>query len=518
MRVVTKDFLNDNEYRKYPIDDSATMEPYTQGEQPAINCVLTDASLAVPQDVAACAYISRISITPALVSITIMGAPSHPFDSSSRPASAPTQFTSEYSTLGAYVIATVETPRLANMAGVTVEVTPNVDGVGGWVVFGSGASKQGVWTFSGPESSMISDHCVTKYSYGGVKSIGKVGFDAFLDGRITVSGESGIEVVSTPEGIDLQFSGTQAQVKDNIRSYVGACGGRPESNTCAYSPIKTINGISQRGLDSKIVIVLDRPLYGILQNPQSEEEVFVVSSDVTLESFCQNRINIPGDCSSGDLTTAILFPPDTGDGAPQPDPGIPLLLEAYGPGGYSSSKFAYFQQNPINQAEAVYLSQGPAVVLGETVTELRVDMRRKEWQAYTPSGVSMRAYGYIGAGLSGKKTVSVNSMDYDIYLGIPNILDELDMLQIDVSVDASDSFEESGTYIKSSRAKYTHVNRPEYSIELRGSRYSWTLLKSNVVVAAGVLTAQGTDNVIQEYKRASGESALRTISVYGSQL
>lgn len=516
MRVVARDFLNNNEFNKYPIDESASYEPYPPEEQVSINCILSDMSITLPDTVASSLYVSRIAITPALISMTIMGVDTHPFDAEGDyQFPAPSELSSEYSAFGAYVVATVQATRSANMAGVTVDITPNVDGVGGWITFGSGASKEGIWSFAGPESSMISDHCVTRYKYGGVKTIGKLGFQETLDGKITVIGQNGIEVVNDDSSISLQFSGTQQEAKESIQAYIGACGGRPESGTCTYSPIKTINGISPQGPDSKIVLVLDRPLYGILEDAGTEEEVFIVYSDVTLESFCRNRINIPGDCETGLALTNVLYPPDTGGDAPQPDPSVPLLLEVYGGGSYSSSKFSYVQQSSDNLYEAIYRTTGSAVIMGEQVNELRIDTRRREWQAYTSTGVSMSAFGYLGSALSGKKTVTMNGSNYDIYLGVPSILDDLDMVGVQVSIDAPDSFEEQGSYYKTGKGVYTHSSRPEYVFELRGSRQSWIMHKSNVVIAAGTLSAAGEDSQIQEYKRATGESSLRTILVKG---
>lgn len=512
MRVVTKDFLNDNEFKSYPIDIRSTYEPYySTDEHSSINCVLTDMSITVPEDVAACLFVANISITKSLVSMTIMGAKTHPFSSNTPEA---TKYSTEYSLLGAYVVATVETRRLANMSGVTVEISPKIAGVGGWVSFGSGASKEGTWIFSGPYSSMISDACITRYSYGGVFTVGRSGYDAQLDGDIQIQGQNGIELEESVDGLIIRFSGTSNDVRQSLRDYSGRCGGRPESETCSFKPIKTINGIRPEGLESEIVLVLDRPLYATIVEPGTEKENLQVSADIPLESFCRGRISIPDSCQSTQGLTNFLrqgFNETTSQIVP--DPSIKLVFEVHGAGAHSTSIFDYSHQNPLNAGQAVFKCATNTNVLGESLTEMVVDLALGEWQMYGPYGVSMSLFGSLLGNLRAFKEITYQGNTYQVYIGVATVYDLLDVYEVDVVISAPDSFDEAGRYVRISYSRYVHSQRPEYSLELRGTGNSWVLSKDGTLLAAGILDDQGFDSKVQSYVRSNGEPAVRSLAV-----
>ena len=112
MKVVSRDFLNDNEYRPYPVDDRATFEPYANTDVSAVNSLLSDIKLILPGSIAACAFIASIKVTNALVTLTIMGSQTHPF-SPNTPAATLTN--EQYSVLGAFVLATVQVRRSSSL-------------------------------------------------------------------------------------------------------------------------------------------------------------------------------------------------------------------------------------------------------------------------------------------------------------------------------------------------------------------------------------------------------------------
>lgn len=514
MRVITRDFLNDNEYRAYPIDDRATFEPYSSSDAAAVNSIITDIRMVLPRDQAAVAFIANITITKLLVTITIMGSQQHPFSPNTPPATANND---QYSALGACVLGRVQVKKALAVPGTIIPILAEIPGVGGWIVFGSGVTKEGTWSFNGASSSMISDQCVTRYDYSGVTSIGKQGYDTAISGKLKLVGQNGIEVVPDSEGVAIQFSGTDLQIKQGLSNYVGGCGGRPESDTCLFSAIKTINGVIPAGSDGQIVLVLDKPLYATLAG-ENEEEVFKVGSDIKLESFCKSRLQIPDNCATGSAPANSNFLQAS---SPSPNqvsvnPDILLTVDISSAGAFSYSNFKYQQQHPNRSSVAMYVAETPLIGMGEVLTSLQVDLALNEWQLYGNAGPSMYAYGTLTNNLRGQQQTTYGGEEYKISLGPATLFDELGYALLKVSIDAPDSFEEAGTYIRQSYGLYVNSANSAYSIEIRGFADSlWVLLKDGAVLAAGSIQPNGTGTSIQTYTRENGESATRTIGLTG---
>jgi hypothetical protein len=412
----------------------------------------------------------------------------------------------------------VQVKRALAQPGAIIPVLAEAPGVGGWVVFGSGVANEGTWSFSGPESSMIADQCVTRYDYGGVLSLGKEGFDTSISGKTLLVGQNGIEVVDGADGPVIQFSGISQQVKQGLSNYVGNCGGRPESNTCSFSAIKTINGITPRGDTGDIVIVLDKPLYATLSGA-NETEVFAVSSDLALESFCKTRLQIPDNCSTGAAPVTANFLQSSTEQPNQVsiNPNIVLTVDVSDGSTYSYANFKYQQQHPNRPSVAVYTAINSLIGLGEYLSSLQIDIGLNEWQLYGMTGPSMYAYGTLTNNLRGTKEITYAGMDYKISLGPTTVFDKLGYSSLQVSIDAPDEFPEAGTYRRQSYGLYVKVDNPDYTLEVRGFADSvWALLKSGVLLTAGPISENGTGTNIQNYTRSNGESAVRTIGVGGA--
>jgi hypothetical protein len=517
MQVVTQDFLNSNEFQAYPIDVRASFEAYSTADKSAVNSILTDMRITIPYDLAACVFITNINITSHLITMTFMGAKDHPF-SPNTPSAVTTYYISNYATAGAIVLATLQVKRTSNMTGTTVSLTPLAPGVGGWVVLGSGAAVLGQWVFSGPLSSMISDRCVTRYNYTGVKTIGKLGFDTTLNGHVNFVGQNGLEFSTDSQGLALKLSGTKSEIKANLESYIGKCGARPESKNCISEPIRTINAITPGGPHREIILILDKPLYARLIQPTTPYEVFKVSSDLPLEKFCAGRINAPPSCtattwesqvtltSSEVSTTPILVPAD----------GIELTFEVYGEGISATANFKYSQQSAANPSIAIFTTTKTLYILGEVLSELQIDLALGEWQLSGNSGVSMFAYGTLYLNLRGYKQIRYMDKDYEISLGISTIYDVLEVKSVNVTIDPPQVFAEEGTYVRSSYSKYVHSQNPDYTLEVRkGESDTWTILRVGVLLAAGTLDSKGVGAQVQSYIGDTGKSLLRTIGVKG---
>lgn len=516
MRVVSRDFLNDNEYQKYPVDERATLEPYASSDVSAVNSLLTDMKLVVPGAVAACAFIASVKTTPALVTLTIMGSQTHPFSPNIPPA---TVLNEQYSVLGAFVLATVQVRRTSSLPGSIVHVQSEVPGVGGWVIFGSGVLTEGSWSFSGPEASMISDYCISRYEHGGVTTIGKYGFDTVIDGKVQMVGQNGVEVVYDSKGVAIQFSGPKADVKQGLQSFVGECGGRPESDTCKFRAIRSLNSLVPQGPDKELVIVLDKPLYARYEGT-GEEEIVVISSDLPLEKLCKGRLQIPETCggtSQGfiEFTSALTQPPVQGGVALNPD--TRLTFEVFDGASNYPYSFAYAQQHPTRPSVAIFRTEAPIHFFGEALDSLHIDAALGEWQLYGTSGASLVAFGGLSNNLRAHREITHQNASYKITLGFTTIYDTLGVTEIAVGINAPDEFPEVGTYLRVGYGLYQHSLNPAYTLEIRSApNDSWAIVADGSVLAAGVLSAQGVGTQVQNYTRSNGQPGIRTIGVTGA--
>jgi hypothetical protein len=514
MKVVSRDFLNDNEYQSYPIDVRATFEPYSGTDVAAVNSLLVDMKLILPGSVAACAFIAGIKVTNSLVTLTIMGSKTHPFSPTTPPATLTNE---QYSILGAFVLAVIQVRRTSTLPGSVVEIQSNVPGVGGWVILGSGVLNVGSWSFSGPASSMISDKCITRYEYGGVTSVGRLGFNTAVDGRVQMVGQNGIEVIPDSEGLAIEFSGTKGEVRQSLQTYLGECGGRPESGTCAFNAIKSINGLVPQGGDKELVVVLDKPLYATYEGTQNKK-IVVVSSDLELSAFCKGRINIPETCSTAqgftEFTTRAHSVPLTRVAL---NPNTQLTFEINLNGVVQSYKFTYVQQHPTREAIAVFTTNTPVIAFGERLVYLHIDEALSEWQLYEESGPSLVAFGAVANSLRSESDITHLGEQYHMTLGPTTIYDQLDVTQVIVGIQAPDEFEEAGIYIRKSYGRYEHSSKPGYRLEIRGAPNDvWAVDNNGLLLAAGSLDAEGRGVQTQTYIRANGETGIKSIAVLGA--
>lgn len=515
MRVVTRDFLNDNEYISYPFDGRATLEPYATKDPSIVNSLVTDMRLTLPRDVAACAFVANITVTKALVTMTIMGSRTHPFSPNTPQASLSNE---QYVVLGAFVLAKLQVKKTSGLPGSPVQVISDTPGVGGWVVFGSGILNEGLWSFSGPQASMVSDRCITRYDYGGVTTLGRKGYDNQISGNVTLIGQNGIEVVSDSEGLAIQFSGTNLDIRQGLQSFSGQCGGRPESGTCLYSPIKTVNGLIPQGANREVVVVLDKPMYATIENINTDDEIVVVSSDLPLESFCKTRINIPDGCNGTQPSPNLLGAAPTTSTGVTFSPSTLITFEVSSGTTSVAGTFSYVQQHPTRPATAVLQASAPLLVFDEVLTYLHIDSALGEWQLYGLNGASMYAFGSLVNNLRGNKELQYNSVTYYMSIGPATVYDRMGVHSLQVSIDAPDEFEEEGTYVRYGYARYRHSLLPKYTLELRGaSDDSWAMFNDGMLIAAGALSDGGVGTQVQNYTRPDGTSAIRVIAVSGGQ-
>jgi hypothetical protein len=510
MRVVTKDFLNENAYRNYPVDDAATMEPYSGPALERVSSLLVDLAMCIPKAAAACAFVSSISVTDRLVTVTIMGSATHPFMQGSPAVSL---HSADYAALGAVVLARVQVLRDEGLPGTVVPLIPVEPGVGGWVVFGPGILEPGSWHFADASASMLSDRCVTRLDRSGVLSIGRQGFDTALDGAVLLEGRQGLEIIQAGASeLRLQFSGDATTVRRNLAQFVGACGGRPEAGSCGGEPVRRINGVYPAGPDSEIVVVLDRPFYATLAGA-GDAQSLQVSSDIPLERFCAGRPKPPSGCESSGVRSALSSDSGTSDVQP-PSLGTAVFFEACGPSSCASGVFTYVSQKAGRPGVAVFESPTPVSALGEMFTRLEVDQVSKEWQMYSGQGASLLAYGPVDSNFRSSRAVEYLASRHLLELGLPTSYDLQGVSQLLVTVDAADAFPFAGTYDRVGYRRYVLATDGSYELQLRGSPdSSWAILRAGKVLAAGPIQPDGIGTQVQQYVGPSGESSIRTVGV-----
>jgi hypothetical protein len=517
MRVVTKEFLNENSYLSYPIDFRATYEPYSKEDVSIINSVLLDMRLTIPDNLATTAFVASIKVTNVLVSMIIMGSKETPYYDV--PPEQPDYSSEEYDAFSAIVLATVTVSKTAALQQAPVKLEGNIEGVGGWVVFGPGVQHNGSWSFDGPTSSAIASSAISRYKYSGVKSLAKKEFEQTLTGPTFIIGENGIEVVRKENNtLSIQFAGTTLDVKDNLSEYKGECGIRPETDTCAFTPIRTINNItpkiSAQG-KNEVVLILDLPLYGTLKDIRSPNgEVvpnggFSVTSDVPLESLCPKRLAIPDvDCSdSNPVALAATIPT-----VPY---NTKIVLEATSILAPESFIFRMYQQHPTRRNISIFIPEQIANILGESVRELHIDHDAKAWQAYTQNGPSLKLFGPLEVNLSGHKSVDINGIPTRLAVGRVNILDAFKFNNVVVSVNSEEVPEWAGTYVRDYLGHYSNLSSKKHTLRISPLNDSWSIYYNGAVIVGGAFDQKGISLSVQNYRDANNQSKVRAVTAVG---
>ena len=536
MRVVTRDFLNDNNYRKYPIDVQANYEPYTEADVSLINSILLDVKLTLPLGVANAAYVANVSVSNALVTMTIMGLRTNPLFDSNHPAPTANLVSEQYTEFGAVVLGLVTALRSEALAQTPIAITPQIAGVGGWVVFGQGVAVIANWSFSHPESALLAAETITNYDYSGVKTISKPTSSTKLHGAVTLTGKGGLEVarVGNTNVLDLKFKGIVAQVKTELARHRGLCGNRPETGTCNYQPIRTINSLSpvkNPGGLNEIVIVINKPIYAGHPSAYEYDPVnssyqtggplfineFALGSCVTTESQCQNRNDIPTppevDCSP---TPSPLVKSSTVNNDLKIPENLELILEVVGAAGYTYLRLNYFRQHITRPSIAVFKVIGTSkYLLGESLDEVHLDLVANVWQAYSGQGPSLNIFGSIFFNYSGTKQLELNGENYTITLGSLNTLDDLNHTAVKVGSDEAVLPDWVGTYLRKSYGLYIHSTNSNYVLKVPAGFGTVGLYVAGEFIAGGPINDKGFLTYIQNYKTSQNKPQFRVITFQG---
>ena len=251
MPIRNQNWYNANETRRYPLDENSTGRDDT-GLEIREN-IFVDCNISFSSALGACVYVQGITVSRGLVSV-VFGAAD---------ADAPQS---------GYTVATVTVAKpITKYRHYTI--TPLVDGIDGWVVFGAGVEEDGVFRFSAPAQSLIAPRCAYRYAPLPVPHMRKAGVGTALSDVITFEGLTPVVasyekvVVEPTPGQQIEVDAivfkldTQQITEDYnpLAEFVGPCGGRPESGTCGKEPIEFINGV-EPGCDGNITIEFTEPL------------------------------------------------------------------------------------------------------------------------------------------------------------------------------------------------------------------------------------------------------------------
>jgi hypothetical protein len=228
MGVRGNNWYNLQSTRRYPLDDRATG---TGDDGTRIkDDVLVDCQLRFPNTYGEYAYISGITITERLVTVTILA------------ASSPT------ATTGFIPLAAVSLVKPVQRH-TYYPITALQPGVGGFLVFGDVEERLNV-RFTTPQQGLLLPKCAAAYQPLPIPTLRKLGRSVGLAGLVRILPGSDIAVSREIHEINGQahaamvFRLTQSIATRNVLEvYRGPCDNRPESRTCDKEGIEFINGV-----------------------------------------------------------------------------------------------------------------------------------------------------------------------------------------------------------------------------------------------------------------------------------
>lgn len=332
MTAINHDWYAANEGRAYPLSDAATLEDNGGAQLPSD--IVADLHLKYPREYGNYAFLSAVSVTANLITLTLEAVDDLDSPSAFRPLAA--------------VSVPAEVPIRRH-----VPLLAQSDGVGGWIVFGRGAQDRvgyrGRFT---PRAGLLSPRAARPYRALPVTGIrdGKAG--QLLTGLVRLRVEPPlycraedrviggvtrkaivIGLLSGSDGENFLPGENATQDESVFSQFAGPCAGRPESRNCGEpQPIEFINTV---GPDCDGQLTLD--FRGCAKaSPIENGHGIVLECKLGLEETCPPK-NLPDDLGSlpnDDLDTVSISDScgtGGGDQNSESDGSIP------GGGGDSSS-------------------------------------------------------------------------------------------------------------------------------------------------------------------------------------
>jgi hypothetical protein len=242
-------WYSQNEGVSYPIDETATCVDDAGARLPSN--IITDLYLRWPAIYGQYAFLSSLSVTPSLVTLTI-------------------QVTSDLDDTTQFVPLAVLTVPRPVAQGRQFALLPQLNGVGGWVVFGAGTGEVEPYRgrFSQPRQALLTARAAKAYRTPPVTSLRAYNAAEALTGVIRLSvleplaiaqesreingvlrdcivvrltAGDGADAYPVPEEATRLISAANTNL---FREFSGPCAGRPESRSCGDpQPIEFINAV-----------------------------------------------------------------------------------------------------------------------------------------------------------------------------------------------------------------------------------------------------------------------------------
>jgi hypothetical protein len=235
-------WYNINQGIAYPVDDGATCAADDGQRLPPD--ILVDLNLRWPRGLGWYAFVASVAVTPRLVTVMFQAAVTLD-DDDFRP------------------LAVVSVPRPV-LEGRVYALQAQAPGVGGWLVFGAGATDRAPYSgrFSSPRQSRLAPRAARPYADPPVRSVSALGSASVLTGVVSLRASPPLELSREERQIEgvvrdcvvvrlVEQSGIEgvaraddANAPSVFREFAGACAGRPESNTCGVpEPIQSVNAV-----------------------------------------------------------------------------------------------------------------------------------------------------------------------------------------------------------------------------------------------------------------------------------
>lgn len=224
-------WYNMNQLRAYPVDESATV---TDDEGTLLpSAILADLNLKFPRTAGKFAFISSVTVTERLATVTIQAA-------------------DELDEDVGFIPLAVVTQTVPFQTGIPFTLEPQYPGVGGWVVFGEGLACPYRGRFSTAQQSVLAYRAAKPYSPLPVTSLSKLANNRKLSGVITLLGQSPVQVVAESRDIlgeerdVIVVRLVQPPSGENVFDlYSGPCASRPETGTCGDpEPVELLNTVA----------------------------------------------------------------------------------------------------------------------------------------------------------------------------------------------------------------------------------------------------------------------------------
>lgn len=284
MSTINPHWLTANEGRDYPISESASLIDDLGARLPSD--VLCDMRLLFPNSICQYAYLGSLTVSPTIVTLTILGTSDVPDYPANAPAPTAVSTVLPLATLS--LLKPIEPHR-------PVPLVAYRGRVAGWVVFGYGAnSRTDVrCRFSTAAQSLIASKAAIAIRTNRVRTVSAVDDQVNrLFGFVRLRGSSPIEIVSGVRNVDgadrtVGIIRLKQEADSNVlETFAGPCGKRPESDNCARPPLETINGI-QPNCSGQIDIRLSGDLrpYPVLDSTSGVVLATAVGLDATCNTY-----------------------------------------------------------------------------------------------------------------------------------------------------------------------------------------------------------------------------------------